>query len=130
MITGVRKKLSDSKKDELGLDVLLQLDNEIFPMDCGYWTKIEAKTVTSNEHIPHGIKYSLTLHDSNNVRMLGYDNAHGIKPKRKKYGAKRVVWDHRHERKIVEPYEFENAAQLLEDFWVDVEKILLEEQKG
>ena len=121
--------MSESKKDELGLDVLLQLDNEIFPMDCGYWTKIEAKIVVTNEHIPHGIKYSLTLHNPNNVRILGYDNAHAIKPKRKKYGAKRVVWDHRHERKIVEPYEFENAAQLLEDFWVDVEKILLEEQR-
>ncbi len=121
--------MSESKKDELSLDVLLQLDSEIFPMDCGYWTKIEAKRVVTNEHIPHGIKYSLTLHNPSNVRILGYDNAHAIKPKRKKYGAKRVVWDHRHERKIVEPYEFENAAQLLEDFWVDVEKILLEEQR-
>ena len=129
MITGVRKNVSENKKDELGLDVLLQLDNEIFPMDCGYWTKIEAKIVAINEHIPHGIKYSLTLHNSGNERMLGYDNAHGIKPKRKKYAAKRVAWDHRHERKIVAPYEFENAAQLLEDFWVDVEKILLEEQR-
>ena len=121
--------MSESKKDVLGLDVLLQLDSEIFPMDCGYWTKIKAKRVVTNEHIPHGIKYSLTLHNPSNVRILGYDNAHAIKPKRKKYGAKRVVWDHRHERKIVEPYEFENAAQLLEDFWVDVEKILLEEQR-
>ena len=129
MITGVRDNVPESEKDDLGLDVLLQLDNEIFPMDCGYWTKIEAKRVTTNEHIPHGIRYSLTLHNPNNVRVLGYDNAHGIKPKRKKYGAKRVVWDHRHERKIVEPYEFENAGQLLEDFWADVEKILLEEQR-
>ena len=113
---------------DIGLEVLLELDSEIFPMDNSYWTKIEAKVVVANEHIPHGIKYSLTLHDQNNVRILGYDNAHGIKPKRKKYGAKRVVWDHRHERKIVEPYEFESAAQLLEDFWNDVEKILIEER--
>lgn len=116
-----------SNKD-IGLEVLLQLDSEIFPMNNGYWTKVEAKMVLANEHIPHGIKYSLTLHNPSNIRILGYDNAHGIKPKRKKYGAKRVVWDHRHERKIVEPYEFENAAQLLEDFWSDVERILLEEK--
>lgn len=108
--------------------MLLELDGEIFPMDSGYWTKIEAKLVTSNAHIPHGIKYSLTLHDRNNIRILGYDNAHGIKPKRKKYGAKRTVWDHKHERKIVEPYEFETPAQLLEDFWINVEKILIEEK--
>jgi hypothetical protein len=97
----IGKNLSASNKDDFGLDVLLQLNNEIFPMENGYWTKIEAKIVAINEHIPHGIKYS----------------------------AKRIVWDHRHERKIVEPYEFENAAQLLEDFWTDVERILLEDHR-
>ncbi len=112
--------------NEAGLEALLQLDSEIFPMENGYWTKIEAKEVTSNEHIPHGIKYSLTLHNPRNIRILGYDNAHGIKPKKKKYGAKRLVWDHKHERKIVEPYEFEDANQLLEDFWNDVDNILRE----
>ena len=60
---------------------------------------------------------------------MGYDNAHAIKPKKKKYGAKRITWDHRHKRKIVESYEFESAAQLLEDFWLNVEKILSEEQR-
>jgi len=39
-----------------------------------------------------------------------------------------VNWEHRHERKVVGPYEFESAAQLLEDFWNDVEKILTEER--
>ena len=46
-------------------------------------------------------------HDSHNVRILGYDNAHGIKP--------------------VEPYEFENAGQLLEDFWQDVSRMMSED---
>ena len=114
------------KKNEVGLETLLQLDNEIFPMENGYWTKIEAKKVVCNKHIPHGIKYSLTLHNPSNIRILGYDNAHGIKPKKKKYSAKRLVWDHRHEKKIVEPYEFEDASQLLEDFWNDVDRILRE----
>ena len=97
-------------KHDLGLDLLLQLDNEVFPMENGYWTKIEARVVVSNEHIPHGIRYSLTLHNSNNIRVLGYDNAHAIKPKKKKYGAKRVVWDHKHKKKTIEVYEFESAA--------------------
>ena len=127
MITLLDEILSNNT-DDLGLDILLQLSDEIFPMDNGYWTKIEAKTVVTNEHIPHGVRYSLTLHNPRNIRILGYDNAHGVKPKKKRYGAKRVAWDHRHEREIVEPYEFANAGQLLEDFWADVEKILLEEQ--
>lgn len=125
MIISVGETLSANRRDS-GLDVLLQLNGEIFPMENGYWTKIEARIVEANEHIPHGIKYSLSLHDSHNTRILGYDNAHGIKPKRKKYGAKRLAWDHRHEREKVEPYEFDDGGQLLEDFWTDVELILAE----
>ena len=120
--------MNKSKKGSIGLEILLELNGEIFPKDNGYWTKIEVRESVANEHIPHGIKYSLILHNRSNIRVLGYDNAHGIKPKRKKYGAKRVVWDHKHERKIVEPYEFESPAQLLEDFWENVERMLLEER--
>ncbi len=120
--------MDKNKKDYVGLEILLEMNGEIFPMDNGYWTKIEARESVANEHIPHGIKYSLTLHNQSNIRVLGYDNAHGIKPKRKKYGAKRVVWDHKHERKIVEPYEFESPAQLLEHLSVNVERMLLEEK--
>ncbi len=120
--------VSLSKNNRLysGLEILLQLDGEIFPMENGCWTKMEARLVIESKHIPHGIKYSLTLHDRNNIRVLGYDNAHGIKPKKKKYGAKKVTWDHKHKRKIIEPYEFETPAQLLEDFWADVERIFNE----
>ena len=109
-----------------GLESLLELDGEIFPMDNGFWTKIEVKTVKPNKQIPHGIKYSLTLHDRYNARILGYDNAHAVKPKKKKFGAKRTAWDHKHENKTVTPYEFESPGQLLEDFWEDVNHILSE----
>ena len=111
-------------KDRSGLETLLLLDGEIFPMSSGYWTKFEVKRVKPNEHIPHGVKYSLTLHDRYNQRIIGYDNAHAVKPKGKKFGAKRMVWDHRHNRKIVENYEFDSAQRLLEDFWEDVNAIL------
>lgn len=103
---------------------MLSMDGEIFHMDSGHWTKIEARLVVPDEHTPHGVRYCLTLHNRLNHRLLGYDNAHGIKPQRKKYGARRVVWDHRHKGKLVEPYEFESALQLLEDFWADVDRII------
>ena len=57
-----------------GLENLLNLDGEIFPMDNGYWTKFEARRVPISAQMPHGIRYSLTLHDRNNTRVLGYDN--------------------------------------------------------
>lgn len=82
-------------------------------MDNGYWTKIEAKMVSSNDQIPHGIKYSLTLHDKDNLRVLGYDNAHGVKTKKTKFGTKKTEWGHRHERDEIKSYEFQSAEQLL-----------------
>jgi len=106
------------------LEVLLNLHGEIFPMANGYWTKFEARKVEPTEQIPHGISYCLTLHDKNNRRVIGFDNAHAVKPKRKKYGAQKVTWDHQHLREKISPYEFETAGQLLEDFWKDVEAFL------
>ncbi|WP_353572050.1 hypothetical protein [Candidatus Albibeggiatoa sp. nov. BB20] len=58
--------------------------------------------------------------------MIGYDNTHAIKPKSKKYAAKRTVWDHKHLQKTVEAYEFESAGQLLEDFWESVNQFIEE----
>ena len=69
-----------SKKDT-SLETLLDLGGEVFPMDNGYWTKFEARRVKPTEQIPHRIRYSLTLHDGNNIRILGFDNAHIYKPK-------------------------------------------------
>ena len=116
--------MADSTEIKLGLDYLLELDGEIFPMDNGYWTKIEAKEVGPSVKIPHGIKYSLTLHDKSNKRIIGYDNAHGVKPNKKKFGSKKTEWDHKHEKNRVKSYEFESAAQLLEDFWNSVNIIV------
>jgi hypothetical protein len=115
-----RKKYSENNSS---LHTLLELNGEIFPMDSGYWTKIEAYKVAPNKHIPHGIRYSMTLHDSYNKRILGFDNAHAFKPVRKKYGARKITWDHKHRYEIISPYEFESANQLLENFWNEVRQI-------
>ncbi len=111
---------------DYGLETLLALNGEVFPMDNGYWTKFEARSVTVTQHIPYGISYSLTLHDRSNVRIFGIDNAHGFKPKKKKFGARIVTWDHKHKENRVLNYEFETPGQLLEDFWKEVELILKE----
>ena len=102
------------------LENLLNLDGEVFPMDSGYWIKFEAKRVDVSISIPHGIKYSLTLHDKLNRRVIGYDNAHSFKPKQK-YGAKKETYDHIHKKMDIVSYEFESPTQLLEDFWESVD---------
>jgi len=98
--------------DVTGLSVLLEMDGEVFQMDNGYWTKISVKRVVPDEHIPHGIKYSLTLHDRSNKRVMGYDNAHGIKPGNKKYSGKIIVWDHKHNKEKIQIYE---SARIVPD---------------
>jgi len=69
------------------LEVLLNLDGKVFPMDNGFLVKFEAKQIAVSSEIPHGIKYSFTLHDKLNKRVIGYDNAHSLKSNQK-YGAK------------------------------------------
>jgi len=98
--------MSGNRKKDFGLEALLSLDGEIFPMENGFWTKFEIKQVPPNEHVPHGIRYSLTLHDSRNQRIIGYDNAHAVTPRRKRYIGARVLWDHKHEKESVKVYEF------------------------
>ena len=100
------------------LDTLIDLDGEIFMMEDGYWVKFEARRVSPSSFAPHGIRYSLTLHDKNNVRVIGFDNAHAIKVKgRKRFSGRKITWDHEHHMDKVKPYEFESAGQLLDDFW-------------
>ena len=107
------------------LQTLLDLDGEIFALDKGYWTKFEVKRVEPTQQIPYGVRYSLTLHDRNNTRVLGFDNAHYVKPPRKKkYGGRKIGWDHKHQRQKIYSYEYESASQLLEDFWATVEEIV------
>jgi len=98
------------------LENLLNLHGEVFPMDNGYWVKFEAYEIEPSASIPHGIRYSLTLHDKNNHRVIGYDNAHSFKSS-KKYGAKKESYDHIHKKMNIVAYELESASQLLEDFW-------------
>lgn len=106
------------------IETLLELDGEVFPMENGYWTKFEARRIEPKKHVPHGILYSFTLHDRNSIRVLGFDNAHAHRHKKKKYGARNITWDHEHRGNRVHPYRFVSASQLLEDFWIAVHKII------
>jgi hypothetical protein len=114
-------------RSDVGLETLLLLDGEIYDQGGGHWIRIQAWDVPSNRHIPHGIRYSLTLHNRYGTRLLGYDNAHGVRPPGKsKYSGRRVTYDHRHRhtRCCGVPYEFTSADQLLKDFFDEVDRVL------
>ena len=66
--------------------------------------------VAVTEGVPHGIRYSFTLHDGTGERLLGFDNAHNI--------PEQLEYDHRHAfrnlgRRI--PYRYSTGDQLLAD---------------
>ncbi len=113
---------------DAGLDALLDLDGSILDQGDGYWVKITVRLVgTPSAERPHGISYSLTLHDPYNQRILGFDNAHAIKPMgNTKYSGQRVEYDHKH-RGIKDkgvPYRFVDCYQLLKDFFNEVDRVL------
>jgi hypothetical protein len=119
------------------IETLLNLDGVVIEQAGGHWTKFEAREVPKTDGIPHGIRYSLTLHDRTGKRMMGFDNAHAVKIKgnnKRKYQG-RKTFDHRHRNSEDEGvfYLFTNAHQLLKDFWLEVDKVLnslgLEQEK-
>lgn len=114
---------------DAGIDTLLDLHGQIIVQSNGYWLRFEAWRVDCSPKIPHGIRYSLTLHNMYGKRILGYDNAHAVKPPKKlRYGGRIVAYDHKHRHDSDKgiPYEFRDAHQLLSDFFADVDRALRE----
>lgn len=112
---------------DTAIDTLLDLDGAILDQGEGYWIKLEARQVRVTPEIPHGIRYSLTLHEPNGKRVLGYDNAHGVKTSGKfKYAGRIQFYDHKHRYPSDKgvPYEFKDVQQLMTDFFADADRIL------
>ena len=101
------------------IENLLELNGVKYIVDehLGLWVKFEVKLVKPSHDRPHGIRYSLSLHDRFNKRIMGFDNAHAVTSKR--------VYDHWHRNEFDNgrPYDYKNAGQLLEDFWKEVDKL-------
>jgi len=102
--------------------MLLDLNGEVLVVDPegGHWVRFVVTRVTVSEEKPHGIDYSLTLHGPNGERLVGFDNAHPVR------GQKSGPHDHRHRQPTIRPYEYRDAASLLEDFWAAVDAVLRE----
>ena len=110
-----------------GLETLLEMDGWVIAQEKGYWVKIGASRVIPSNNIPHGISYSLTLHDNHNQRVMGFDNSHVPKGgRRRKFQGQIVEYDHYHKDLTCKgvPYHFDSPAQLVEDFWKAVDKTL------
>jgi hypothetical protein len=61
------------------LDALLDLDGEILVIDeLGHLVRFVVSRTEVTEARPHGLSYSLTLHDRSGRRLMGFDNAHAV----------------------------------------------------
>lgn len=107
------------------IENLLELHGVRYVVDdhLGLWVKFEVKKVEQTQERPHGIRYSLTLHDRFNNRIMGFDNAHSVG---KNNASSKSTYDHWHRDNTDEgrPYVYKNSGKLLEDFWIEVEKIV------
>lgn len=114
-----------------GLETLLDLDGTVLVQEGNYWVHIRAWLVQRSQKIPHGVRYSLTLHNTAGERILGYDNAHFPTERKANFSRVRKTRsnDHRHPYKRSESisYEYHSAYQLLTDFFADVDSVLKEE---
>jgi len=115
-----------TKKHDHSLELLLDLDGLNYAQEGGYWIKYEVSAVEKTTERPHGIKYSLTLHDPQGKRVFGIDNAH--RPKKRRGPAARSTRpkaaDHMHRGGREYAYEFEGAKTLLVDFDKGVNAVL------
>jgi hypothetical protein len=105
------------------LDALLDLDGEMLVVDPqgGHWVRFVVTRIPASAAKPHGLDYSLTLHGPDGARLVGFDNAHPTG------GQKRgEPQDHRHRLRTIKPYDYQDAATLLADFWATVDAVLRE----
>jgi len=85
-----------------------------------YWVKFSVCRTPVTPESPHGMTYSLTLHDHKGERLLGFDNAHRV--------GKSGQFDHWHRNRsdTRRVYDFGSPDQLLADFWREVDRIMKE----
>jgi hypothetical protein len=120
--------MSRGDEDE-SVERFLELDGTVFFIDekCQYRVKIEAKRVHVTPERPHGLSYSLTLHNSGNERILGFDNAHPVPARKGPSGKKHKYYDHKHRYNRTRVYQFVDTDMLMTDFYTAVDQILEEE---
>jgi hypothetical protein len=93
-----------------------------------YWIKFEIRRIEVSAGQPHGLRYSFTLHGPDNLRLVGFDNAHSVPASKGRHGKRPVARDHWHrtEDDPGRPYAFKDAATLIDDFFDEVERVLTE----
>src|SRR5262249_22166222 len=113
---------------EYTLEFLLTFDGHVHHLEGGYRLKFEIRRVGSTPARPHGLLYSFTLHAPDGTRLIGFDNAHAVPAVGSRFKVSPEASDHWHrtEHDTGRPYEFKDAATLIDDFFDEAERVLRE----
>ena len=112
--------------DEHTLEFLLAFNGRMHHLEKGYWLKFEIARVEPTPERPHGLRYAFTLHDPDGKRLVGFDNAHSVRPLGSRFREANDEHDHWHRSgdDPGRPYAFTTADQLLADFFAEVRRVL------
>jgi hypothetical protein len=109
------------------LDALLDLHGQVLVIDGeGHVVRFVVRRIEPTAARPHGLSYSLTLHDRSGRRLLGFDNAHSVRRPGGRFVEQPRVYDHLHRGpgEAGRPYQFVDAGRLVEDFWNEASRFL------
>lgn len=115
------------------LELLLDYDGYIHVLEEGYVMKFVFRRCQPSNARPGGIEYSLTLHDPDGNRILGFDNVHSVPTTRRgrhRMQSMSVRADHWH-RDSEDPgrvYLFVDSATLLKRYCEETARVL--EERG
>lgn len=114
--------------DEHTLEFLLAFNGRVHHLEKGYWLKFEIVRVEPTRERPHGLRYAFTLHDPDGKRLVGFDNAHSVRPLGSHFRQAKDEHDHWHRSADDpgRPYAFTTADQLLGDFFEEANRVLNE----
>lgn len=113
---------------DYGLELLRDYHGRLEHLPGGYYLKFEIVRTEATDERPHGLRYSFTLHNAHGTRVLGFDNAHGVKALGRR-GKRQSAYDHWHRtaRDKGRPYRYVDAPTLLQHFYDEAERTLREQ---
>lgn len=112
--------------EDAELELLLSLDGVSFEAAQGYVVEFIARRFDPTPERPHGLNYSLVFRPKEGEPFVRFDNAHAVDRPGGKFVKGPVAHDHWHRTADDpgRPYSFTTAAQLLEDFWREVKRVM------
>jgi hypothetical protein len=114
--------------DQDELEALLSLDGASFETAEGYIVEFMARRTDVTPQRPHGISYALVFRPKIGEPYVRFDNAHAVERPGGRFVKGSSAYDHWHrtESDPGRPYAFTTAANLLEDFWREVKRVMME----